>query len=72
MYPSRFVHMFPRQRDLMGFDEVRERLCCLPRLVNAANQILRGKYLFVLLLPDIFDKSTPPPGPQRQDAVLSE
>lgn len=23
MYPSRFVHMFPKQRDLMGFDEVR-------------------------------------------------
>lgn len=22
MYPSRFVHMFPKQRDLMGFDEV--------------------------------------------------
>uniref|UniRef100_A0A8C6Q590 Cerebral endothelial cell adhesion molecule n=1 Tax=Nothobranchius furzeri TaxID=105023 RepID=A0A8C6Q590_NOTFU len=22
MYPSRFVHMFPKQRDLMGFDEI--------------------------------------------------
>lgn len=23
MYASRIVHMFPKQRDLMGFDEVR-------------------------------------------------
>lgn len=22
MFPSRYVHMFPKQRDLMGFDEV--------------------------------------------------
>lgn len=22
MYPSRFIHMFPKQRDLLGFDEV--------------------------------------------------
>lgn len=25
MFPSRYVHMFPRQRDLMGFDEVGAR-----------------------------------------------
>lgn len=24
MYPSRFIHMFPKQRDLLGFDEVGE------------------------------------------------
>lgn len=27
MHPSRYVHMFPKQRDLMGFDEVRH---CFP------------------------------------------
>lgn len=27
MSPSRYVHMLPKQRDLMGFDEVRPGCC---------------------------------------------
>lgn len=35
MSPSRYVHMFQKQRDLMGFDEVRDLIVYLEGIQRA-------------------------------------
>lgn len=48
MHPSRYVHMFPKQRDLMGFDEVRH---CFPVGDHSCSSVYllreKGKELYI-------------------------
>lgn len=46
MHPSRFIHMFPKQRDLMGFDEVGTPLqvfCCNLSVTNVNHDLSQHK-----------------------------
>lgn len=68
MYPSRFVHMSPKQRDLVGFDEVSVPVRPASTSVTRFSLVI----FFLLLLSDFPDQPPAPAGPQGPDAALSE